>query len=190
MNILKLKLPVDSVFTMKKLIICVLYSLPAVICFSQTTPQQTPKIDMSRLEFGGNLGVSWGRKVSAITIAPQVGYIFDPNFSAGIGVNYSYYRYSPDSYNSTSLNYMGLNTYGRIRPFYPLVLQIQPEIYRMWGSSYGSSVSQIVPTLLLGGGVILPVGSISLMLYYDVVQNKYSPYGNGFFFSVGYIVTL
>jgi len=190
MKILKLKLRFKNVFTMKKLIICALYSLSAMICFSQTTPPQAPKLDVSRLEFGGNLGVSWGNKVSAITIAPQVGYVFDPNLSAGAGVSYSYYRFSSKSYGSTSLNYMGLNAYGRIKPFYPLVLQIQPEIYRTWGSSYGSSVSHLVPTFLLGGGVILPVGSISLMLYYDLVQSKYSPYGNGFFFSVGYIIGL
>ena len=178
---------------MKKLIICILYSLFTGICFSQTPPQQTSKFDITKLEFGGNFGLSFGSNATSVVIAPQVGYAFDPHFSAGIGVNYSYYRYSSDSYNKTSLNYMGFNAYGRIKPANPIVLQIQPEIYRVWGSSYGSSISQVVPTLLVGGGVIVPVGKSSgifMMLYYDIVQNNYSPYGNRIFYSVGYTVSL
>jgi len=177
---------------MKRLIICVLYSFCTVICFSQTTQQQPPKFDINKLEFGGNFGLSFGNNATSIVIAPQVGYMLDPRFSAGIGVNYSYYRYSPDSYYTSNLNYMGFNVYGRVKPVNTIVLQIQPEVYRMWGSSYGSSVSQLVSTLLVGGGVILPIGEkagISMMLYYDLVQNQYSPYGNRLFYSVGYVVT-
>jgi len=177
---------------MKKLIICALYSLSTVICFSQTTQQQPPKFDISKLELGGNFGLSFGNNTTSVVIAPQVGYIFDPHFSSGVGVNYSYYRYSPDSFNSSSLNYMGFNVYGRIKPINTIVLQIQPEIYRVWGSSYGSSVGQLVSTLLVGGGVILPIGEkagISMMLYYNLVQNQYSPYGNRLFYSLGYVVT-
>jgi hypothetical protein len=168
---------------MKKLIICALYVLASVICFSQTTTRQPSKFDPHKLEFGGNFGLSFGNDATSIVVAPQIGYAFDPHFSAGIGVNYSYYHYS-----SESLNYMGLDTYARVKPVQPIVFQVQPEIYRVWGSSGGSSVSKLVPALLLGGGVLLPVGSggVSLMLYYDVVQNNYSPYGNRVFFSVGY----
>jgi hypothetical protein len=179
---------------MKKLIICGLYSLFAVICFGQVTQLQPSKFDPKRLEYGGNFGLSFGNNATTVIIAPQVGYAFDPRFSAGIGVNYSYYRYSPDSYGNVSLNYMGFDVYGRVKPFNPIVLQVQPEIYHMWGSSYGSSISQIVPTLLVGGGLTVPLGNgrggILMMLYYDLVQNQYSPYGNRLFYSVGYTVNL
>jgi len=171
---------------MKRLIICILWLLPAVIGFSQTTPRQPYKFDPSKLEFGGNFGLAFGNRASSVIIAPQVGYAFDSHLSAGAGVNYSYYHYS-DYYGSTSLNYMGLNVYARAKPIQPIVLQIQPEIYRMWGSAG----SQIVPTLLVGGGVIIPMGGaggMMLMLYYDVAQNSWSPYGNGIFYSVGYTV--
>jgi len=183
---------------MKKLIICALYLLLTVVCFGQdTTTQQPSKFDPKRLEFGGNFGLSFGKTTgsgssTSVIIAPQVGYVFHPRFSAGAGVNYSYYHYSIDSYGSANLNYMGLNVYGRVRPVNPIVLQLQPEIYRVWGNSFGSSVSKIVPALLAGGGVIIPLGSsrggILLMLSYDLAQNSYSPYGNRIFFSVGYTV--
>ena len=176
---------------MKKLIICALFSLFTVICFGQvlSQPQQPPKFDPKRLEFGGNFGLSLGSGATSLIIAPQVGYMITPRFSAGVGVNYSYYSYS-----GSSLNYLGFDVYGRVRPVNPIVLQLQPEIYRVWGNDNGLHVSQIVPALLAGGGVIIPLGSsrggILLMLYYDLAQNSYSPYGNRIFFSVGYTVSL
>lgn len=179
---------------MRKLIICVFYLLSGGICFSQVTTKQPSKFDVSKLEYGGNFGLSFGSNATSVIIAPQVGYVLDPRLSAGIGVNYSYYRYSSDLFNSTmSLNYMGFNVYGRVRPVNPIQLQIQPEIYRMWGSSNGSSISKLVSTLLAGAGVIIPLGNgggISLMLYYDLIQNDYSPYGDRLFYSVGYTIRL
>jgi len=174
---------------MKRLIIYVLYSLSVGVCFSQAPSEQASKFDIGKLEFGGNFGLSFGNNASSVVIAPQVGYLIDPHFSAGIGVNYSYYRYSSNSNTGTSLNYMGFNVYGRVKPVQSILLQIQPEIYRVWGSSSGSSISQLISTLLVGGGVTLPLGSrggIMMMLYYDLVQNAYSPYGNRIFYSVGY----
>ncbi|MCL1932202.1 MAG: hypothetical protein FWF53_00095 [Candidatus Azobacteroides sp.] len=177
---------------MKKLIICVLYLLlSGSACFSQVTEKQPSKFDVSKLEYGGNFGLSWGGDATTIIIAPQVGYVFDPHFSGGVGINYSYYNHSPDSYNRTSLNYMGFNVYGRVRPVNPIQLQIQPEIYRMWGSSRDLSLSKLVPTLLAGAGVIIPLGNgggVSLMLYYDLLQSQYTPYRDGIFYSVGYTV--
>jgi len=181
-----LRLSINGLSILRKLIIYVLFSLLfTVVCFSQTTMLQQPsKFDPSKLEYGGNFGLSLGSNASTIIIAPQVGYRLTPHFSAGFGVNYSYYHYSSDSYDSSSFNYMGLNLYGRVRPFSPIVLQVQPEIYHMWGSSGGSSVSQIVPTFLAGGGII--IRGITMMLYYDLIQNSYTPYGGRIFYSVGY----
>jgi hypothetical protein len=177
---------------MKKLSILTFCLLLSLVCFSQQEPQQLSKFDVSRLEFGGNFGLSFGNYTTSVIIAPQVGYVFNPRFSAGAGVNYSYYRYSLDSYNKSSLNYMGFNVYGRVKPVNPVVLQVQPEVYRVWGSSYGSSVSRLVSTLLVGGGIIVPIGNragISMMLYYDLIQDNYSPYKDRIIYSVGYTVT-
>jgi hypothetical protein len=178
---------------MKKQILYTLCLLSVVTCYGQTTAQQPSNFDFSKLELGGNFGLSFGNDASSVIIAPQIGYVFTPKLSAGVGVNYSYYRYSPNPHNRISLNYMGFNAYGRVKPANPIVLQIQPEIFRTWGSSYGTSISQFVATLLVGGGVVIPTGNnggISLMLYYDLVQNNYSPYRDGLYYSVGYAVRL
>jgi len=177
----------------KKLIFYILYSLSAAVCFCQTTNRQTAAFDVNRLEFGGFLGLSFGNYSSSVVVAPQVGYVFDKYFSAGFGVNYSYYNYSFNSQNSVSLNYMGLNVYGRIKPVRSVVMQIQPEVFRVWGSSYDYKVNQLVTTLLVGGGIIFPLGNnggVSLMLYYDLIQDEYSPYRGNLFYSVGYTFSL
>jgi len=173
---------------MKRLIFYTVFLLSTAICYSQSTDNQSLKFDKSKMEYGGNLGLSFGKSngnnYSTVIIAPQVGYRFDPRFSAGFGVNYSYYSYS-----SNKLNYMGLNLYGRVRPFNPFVLQVQPEIYKMWGSIGGESISEIVPTFLGGAGVTIPLGNgggMTMMLFYDIAQNKYSPYKDRLFYSVGY----
>ena len=169
---------------MKRLIFYTVFFLSVAASYSQPTEKQPFKFDKSKLEYGGNLGLSIGSNATSIIIAPQLGYRFDPRFSAGAGVNYSYYSYS-----SNKLNYTGFNIYGRVRPFNPFVLQVQQEIYRMWGSIEGESVSEIVPAFLGGAGITIPFGSsggMTMMIFYDLAQNKYSPYGNRLFYSVGY----
>jgi len=151
-----------------------------------STPAQEKaiKFDKSRLIFGGALGMSFSKNYSVINIAPQIGYQFNPYFAAGAGVAYNYYGYSNNSY-----NYLGMNLYSRVTPVRYLALQIQPEIYSMWASYLNGS--RTVPCLLLGGGVIMPMGArsgISMMLYYDLVQNEFSPYREQIVYSIGYIL--
>lgn len=145
---------------------------------------------LSKLTFGGGLGMQFG-DYTAINFSPQVGYDFSKYLNAGGGVNYSYYsqKYDNKTYKQKN-NYFGFNLYARLYPVSFLVLQIQPEIYRMWQSnehlSTGSKVKteKVVPTFLAGAGVRL--GPVTAMLQYDVAQNDYSPYGNRLIYSVGY----
>lgn len=139
------------------------------------------QFNVSRLEFGGIFGGSFGNHSTSIKINPQVGYAFTNNFSAGVGIGYAYYDYY-----DISENYAGLNLYARFRPVKYIMLQAQPELYRTWGTYK----SELVPTFLLGGGVIMPMGSlggISFSLFYDVIQNNRSPYSNNLVYSVGYV---
>lgn len=142
---------------------------------------------LANLEFGGMFSFSWGSSKTtgtstSLQISPQVGYRFHPKASVGGGVGYIY-----DKYDGHSSNYMGLNAYFRFRPIQYITLQFQPEFYRTWGSYYDS---RFVPVLLLGGGVVIPVGDkagVSLSLYYDVLNDDYSPYRSDLLYSVGYI---
>lgn len=135
---------------------------------------------------GGSFGMAFGNNRTTLNITPQIGYSQNPYFTVGGGLNYSYFHSSRHDYN---LHYAGINIYGRVTPLPLLAFQVQPELMERWGKSGGHSVSgRLVPTLLVGGGIVLPLikGGINVMFYYDVLQNDYTPYSNNVFYSVGY----
>ena len=153
----------------------------AMLCSSFFCLNAQTKFDVNKLEFGGHLGASFGDYTS-INISPKIGYAFTPKLSAGLGVSYSYFDYK-----SFYRNYAGLNLYAHVKPIQNIILLAEPELLRTWGTG---TESQIVPCLLLGGGVILPVGNksgISMTFAYDVIQDKESPYWGELVYSVGYI---
>ena len=161
---------------MKTILLSLALLLSSVFCSSAQT-----KFDVNRLELGGHLGASFGDYTS-INISPRIGYAISSKFSTGIGTSYSYYDYK-----SFSRNYGGMNLYVHLKPIQNFILLAEPEILRAWGSNIES---QVVPCLLLGGGIILPVGNksgISMTFAYDVLQNKESPYRGELVYSVGYV---
>ncbi len=157
------------------------------------TNQESPKtsgFDKTKLVFGGSIGMVFG-DYTAISVSPQVGYAFNKYFTAGAGIAYNYYSYDYVNSPDATYNYLGLNVFGRVNPIPYITLQVQPEAYYAWGNRISS---QIVPCLLVGGGVTIPAGrgGINMMLFYDVVQYKsdgykLSPYGDQIFYSVGYV---
>ncbi|MDH6354542.1 hypothetical protein M2132_000870 [Dysgonomonas sp. PH5-45] len=145
------------------------------------------KFDVRKLTLGGTLGLQFG-DYTLINVAPQVGYDFSKMFNAGVGFTYTYYKddYTFGTYKGS---YFGLNLYGRLYPVNFLVLMVQPEINRMWqkwddGYGYEEKIEKFVPAVLVGAGVRL--GPMTAMIQYDVVQDKYSPYGDRLFYSIGY----
>ena len=136
----------------------------------------------------GSCGMSFGDYTS-IDVSPQIGYRWNEFFSAGGGVSYNYHHSS----NRYDMNYLGINVFGRVNPVRYIALQIQPELKGSWGKSYEKKIDfRYVPTMLVGGGGVIPTGtgSISVMFYYDVIQDKYSPYGKNWVCSVGYSFNL
>ena len=136
----------------------------------------------------GAFGVSFGDYTS-IDVSPQVGYHWNEFFSAGGGLSYNYHRSS----GNYDMNYLGVNVFGRVNPVKYIALQVQPELKASWGKAYGCKIDlRYVPTLLVGGGGVIPTGagSVSVMFYYDIIQDKYSPYGKNWVCSVGYSFTI
>lgn len=161
---------------MRTFLISCIFSLASLVVSAQNG------FDKSKLEFGGSIGMTFGDYTS-INISPQVGYKLTNWLSTGLGVAYLY-----NDYNDYHTNYAGATLYGRIRPIKNIVLQIQPEFYRTWGNLFDS---QFVPCVLVGAGVILPIGNnggVSMTLSYDLVQDKYSPYNDELIYSVGYVI--
>ncbi len=148
-------------------------------------PLKKSSFDKTKLEFGGNFGLQFG-DYTLVNISPQVGYKFSKYVSAGLGLGYTYssqkYYTEKDKYSAFTFG-----AYSRIYPVDFLILSVQPEVSRVWrsvednGSKY--SDSHVAPSFLIGGGIRYQ--NIAFLLQYDVVQNKYSPYGNGVIYSAG-----
>jgi len=151
---------------------------------------QSSGFDPSKLVYSGTFNFAFTNNFSSVTISPQVGYAFNKFFTAGAGINYNYRGNA-----NTSLNFLGLNVYGRAMPIQYVALQVQPEGHYMWGKNLGAAKSKLIPCMLVGAGVVIPsgnVGAINAMIYYDVIQYKYnginySPYGDKVIYSVGFI---
>lgn len=156
--------------------------------------------DKSKLFFGGNFGLNFSSGYSLINISPQVGYHFTDQFAAGFGLNYIHYGYTDYSNLKYSQNYGGLNVFGRFYPIQYLFIQAQPELNYIWGKVKDNSSNevlykiptQLVPSLLLGGGAAIPAGpgAITISILYDVIQNQWSPYYHQAIYAFGYNIGL
>lgn len=153
-----------------------------------------PEVRLQRLpqsegkwSFEGSYGMSFGDHTT-ISVTPQIRYSRSVYFSVGGGLSYNYYHFSKKG-ETENMHYPGLNAFARLTPFPYLAFQVQPEIFGRWGKKNGHSVKgRAVPTLLAGGGFLIPAGpgSINLMFYGDIIQNDYSPYGSGLYYTIGY----
>lgn len=157
-----------------------------------------------KLFVGGNFGLTFGN-YTLINVSPQIGYRFTDLFAAGVGINLQYIsvkeKYTNgDLYRKSTQGVTGLNVFGRVYPIKQFMIQVQPEMNYVFGKEiyYDTNPRQefkldatIVPSLLLGGGLVIPSGRGAFItsVFYDVLQDKNSPYGNrpivNFTFNVG-----
>jgi hypothetical protein len=180
----------------------------AMIGFAQDEKEEKEKgFRKENLFVGGNFGLSFGN-YTLINISPQIGYRFSELFAAGVGINLQYVSlkskdYNGDAYYKTSQGVTGLNVFGRVYPIKHFMLQVQPELNYIFGkekyfeTSYQTAQeynlnAEIVPSLLLGGGLVLPSGRGAFItsVFYDVLQNNNSPYGSRLIVNFTYNVGL
>lgn len=160
--------------------------------------------DKSKLFVGGNFGMTFG-DYTLINVSPQIGYRFNQYLAAGAGINFQYVSlkerdyYTGDPIDRISQEVIGMNIFGRVYPIRQLMLQAQPELNYVFGKIkyYDGTPStnidaSIVPSLLLGGGVVFPAGNgdFIVSVFYDVLQKPNSPYSDKPFFNFGYNVGL
>ncbi|MCU7548660.1 hypothetical protein OCK74_06000 [Chitinophagaceae bacterium LB-8] len=149
--------------------------------------------------YGGNFGLSFG-DYTLINVSPLVGYRFSEMLAAGGGVNFQYssiknhYDNGAD-YSKVSQGVVGLNIFGRFYPIRNLMLQIQPEANYVFGNEkfyttppYENKFNKIVPSLLGGAGLVFPAGrgATIISVFYDLLQDSSSPYGNQPIINFGY----
>ena len=170
------------------------------------TKQEPKGFDPQRLIFGGGLGLSFGN-VTSIGLAPIVGYRITDNFSAGIGLIYQYVQINDDyylqgNYYDYKASILAPSVWTRYIVFNNLFVQATYEHnfisftdYRYDQNGSGNIESYKVkyncPSVLLGGGYRQPVSenaSMIVMVLYDVIQDKYSPYYGRLDFRFGFAV--
>jgi hypothetical protein len=186
----------------RKYLLFVLLCSLAVSAIAQDEEEGKKGFDKNKLFFGGTFGASFG-SYTFVNVSPQVGYRFNRFFAAGTGINFIYSSSKYD-YGNAALNYkneygvVGLNIFGRAYPVEFLLVQVQPEMNYTWGKVkfYDGTPDQkldakFVPSLLLGAGASIPLGSggrgaMTVMLQYDAIQDPRSPYGTNPFLSIGF----
>lgn len=184
---------------MKKFVLLVAVIFSFTIVFAQDE-ENTEDAPQGKLFGGGNFGLMFGN-YTLINVSPQVGYRFNKYFASGLGVNLVYASQKVrdvygNNYSKTSQGITGLNLFARFYPSQKIMLQVQPEANYIFGNiKYYQPTetkyklnTEIVPSLLAGGGVVMPAGSGSFIttVMYDVLQRANSPYGNRPIVNVGY----
>jgi hypothetical protein len=181
----------------KKTIFLVALCAITIFVFAQDEEPDEKKekgFQKEKLFVGGNFGLTFGN-YTLINVSPQIGYRFTDFFAAGVGINLQYVswkdEYSNGDNSKTSQTVTGLNVFGRIYPIKNFMIQVQPEENYLFGKQkyYQASTqttfknntdAKIVPSLLLGGGLVIPSGRGAFItsVFYDVLQKDNSPYGN------------
>jgi hypothetical protein len=192
---------------MKKALLMFLLCTSILFVFAQDEeekPEKEKGFQKEKLFVGGNFGLTFGN-YTLINVSPQIGYRFTDHVAAGVGLNLQYIsikeKYTNgDTYRKSTQGVTGLNVFGRLYPINQFMIQVQPEINYVFGKEvyYDTNPrqefeldAQIVPSLLLGGGLVIPSGRGAFItsVFYDVLQDPNSPYGKrlivNFTFNVG-----
>ncbi len=145
---------------------------------AQPQPAKKSQPAASKVYYGGTVGFSFG-DYFRISVTPWVGYKLTPKFSIGGKIGYEYIEDKRYEQKLTSHNYGG-SVFTRY--------QLHPRIYAHGEFAYISykyqtanleSEREWVPFVLLGGGLIQPLGGRSALIIevlVDVLQDDNSPY--------------
>lgn len=148
-----------------------------------------------RLFFGGNISLSVGT-ITAIQVAPLAGYRLTPRWSAGLGINYEYYKSSGRYFGSIPVNAYSTSIYGanvftnyvflKNFPTDGLSLLAQTEyealsLEKKYFKDYTSDGRFVLNSFFVGGGIRQRMGrrsSINILLLWNLNETQYSPYYN------------
>jgi hypothetical protein len=182
------------------LLLCLFFA--TTVIKAQQRDEDAPKqgFQKEKLFFGGNFGLTFG-DYTLINLSPQLGYRFTDFFAAGLGINGQYVSIkernsNEDVITKSSRGVVGLNIFGRVYPIKNIMLQVQPEAnyvfgkikYYLYPTQTTNEGAAIAPSLLLGGGAVIPSGrgAMIISVFYDVLQDDMSPYGKRPVYNFGY----
>jgi hypothetical protein len=168
--------------------------------------------DIDRLIVGGSLNL-WLGSITNVGLAPMVGYRITDNFAAGLKVGYNYYRYK-DAYSyqnfqqevkyyTVTQNIYSAGIWARHILWENIFVhgEVEANIYDYYDGTYSWNAAYTelkfnkklvtAPSILLGLGFKQPLSdrtSFTATILYDVLQDKYSLYGNQIDFRFGVLV--
>jgi len=169
---------------------CVIFLVQNTLLKAQEDEEITWR---DRIFFGGNLSLSVGT-ITAIQISPQVGYRITPRLSAGIGINYEYYKSSGQYFGSVRVSAYSTSIYGGniftnyvfLKNFptdgISLMAQVEYEglsLERKYFQDYNSSGRFLLHSVFAGGGIRQRLGkrsSINILVLWNLNETQYSPY--------------
>lgn len=178
---------------MKALTLVLIVFFLSLVSYGQVTDStqvaevQKPKLDRSKIYYGGYITMNFGSNYSVVGARPMLAYKLTPKFSMGVQVTYEYInnKYYEDYSGS---NYGG-SVFSRYR-FTPRLYghtEFQLMSYK-WIYLDGDS-RKTVPMLYVGGGYSQPISKntwLNAQVLFDVLNNENSPYKDWQpYFSVG-----
>jgi hypothetical protein len=153
-------------------------------CFAQ---EESKPGFFDRVYFGGGLGLQFGDQ-TVIQVAPIIGYKVTEKFHVGVGGTYIYYHVKDPYYNlEYKTNIYGGSVFTKYFLFDEIFAYAEYGIlnlevpYDPLGSNYYLYKRKNVSSLLLGGGYRQMIGEsvgIELVVLYDVIDDRDSPYSN------------
>lgn len=144
-------------------------------------PQKERKITpfeiKQRTYVGGEFSILFGT-ATYLYIAPMVGYDLVPQkFSVGLSTMYQYYR-EQTIFGSFSSHAYGGGLFVRYRPWRPLLLQTEFDVYNTNDFTQSSLPRVNVPVFMAGGGYAGSMGDrayYQIMLMYDFIDDVNNP---------------
>ena len=176
---------------MRSIKLIVALFLISIAVNAQPTPGPGPSFK-DRLVIGGSLGAQFGTNTQ-VNISPIIGYRVTDKLTAGIGLNYIYYKYQYFTGIGTNTitesdHIFGASLYGQYRVIPQAFIHIEPGFLNQSipasdasGFYSGATVRYTLYTFLVGGGYYQQLGANSGMqfsLLWDLIEDQYSPYSN------------
>lgn len=146
-----------------------------------------------RVFFGGDLGLSFGT-ITYVRVAPVMGYAITPNLSVGGGPSYQYWENNRIPNSGQSM--YGGSLFGRYYPLDFLFLHTEFEFLNVEAIDFSNddilNRRVNVPIWWVGGGYSQRSGRSGFFvgIYYDLIQDIYSPYSDDFIIRIGGFVGL
>ena len=148
-----------------------------------------PKIDKSRIYYGGYVTMNFSKNYSVIGAQPMVAYKLTPKLSVGMQFAYEYISDKRYSFEQNGSNY-GFSIFSRLRVTQRLYAHTEFEMMSYkWFYSDGSDDRKWAPIFYVGGGYSQPISKnvwLNAQVLFDVLNHENSPYKDWEpYFSIG-----